>query len=39
MSDSKEKVRNTINHLDVLHRLFINHGDYGEDTLSVLDKG
>ena len=29
MSDSKEKIGNTINQLDLLHRLFINHGDYG----------
>jgi hypothetical protein len=29
MSDSKEKTGNTINQLDLLHRLFINHGDYG----------
>ena len=29
MSDSKEKLGNTINQLDLLHRLFINHGDYG----------
>ena len=28
-SDSKEKIGNTINQLDLLHRLFINHGDYG----------
>ena len=29
MSDSKEKIGNTINQLDLLHRLFINHVDYG----------
>ena len=29
MSDSKEKIGNTINQLDLLHRLFLNHGDYG----------
>ena len=29
MSDSKEKIGNAINQLDLLHRLFINHGDYG----------
>ena len=29
MSDSKEKIGNTINQLDLLHRLFINYGDYG----------
>jgi hypothetical protein len=28
-SDSKEKIGNTINHLDLLHRLFINHAEYG----------
>jgi hypothetical protein len=28
-SDSKEKIGNTIDRLDLLHRLFINHGDYG----------
>jgi hypothetical protein len=28
-SDSKEKIGNTINQLDLLHRLFINHGDHG----------
>jgi hypothetical protein len=28
-SDSKEKIGKTINQLDLLHRLFINHGDYG----------
>ena len=27
-SDSKEKIGNTINQLDLPHRLFINHG-YG----------
>jgi hypothetical protein len=32
MSDSKEKIGNTINQLDLLHRLFINHGDYGESS-------
>jgi hypothetical protein len=29
MSDSKEKLGNAINQLDLLHRLFINHGNYG----------
>jgi hypothetical protein len=29
MSDGKEKIGNTITQLDLLHRLFINHGDYG----------
>ncbi len=28
-NDSKEKIGNAINQLDLLHRLFINHGDYG----------
>jgi hypothetical protein len=28
-SDSKEEIGNTINQLHLLHRLFINHGDYG----------
>jgi hypothetical protein len=28
-SDSKEKIGNAITQLDLLHRLFINHGDYG----------
>jgi hypothetical protein len=28
-SESKEKIGNTIDQLDLLHRLFINHGDYG----------
>ena len=28
-SDSKEKIGNAINQLDLLHRLFINHADYG----------
>jgi hypothetical protein len=26
-SDSREKIGNTINRLDLLHRLFIDHGD------------
>ena len=25
-SDGKEKIRNTVNQLNLLHRLFINHG-------------
>jgi hypothetical protein len=29
MSDRKEKIGNTINQLDLLHRLFITHGHYG----------
>jgi hypothetical protein len=28
-SDSKEEVGNAIDQLDLLHTLFINHGDYG----------
>ena len=28
-SDSKEKIGNAFIQLDLLHRLFINHGDYG----------
>ena len=27
-SESKEKIGNAITQLDLLHRLFINHGDY-----------
>jgi hypothetical protein len=27
--ESKEKIGNTIKELDLLHRLFINHADYG----------
>ena len=38
-SDSKEKVGKAIDRLDLLHRLFINHGDYGGIIPSVLDKG
>ncbi len=38
-SDSKEKIGNAIDQLDLLHRLFINHGDYGEVIPSALDKG
>jgi hypothetical protein len=29
MSDSKEKIGNTINQVDLLHTPFIDHGDYG----------
>ena len=29
MSDNKEKTGYTINQLDLLHRIFINHADYG----------
>jgi hypothetical protein len=39
MSDSKEKIGNTINQLDLLHRLFINHGDYGGSSSVPRDKG
>jgi hypothetical protein len=47
MSDSKEKIGNTINQLDLLHRLFINHADNGghpghwgiRDDLLVVWKG
>jgi hypothetical protein len=28
-SDSKEKIGNAIDRLDLLHTPFINHGDYG----------
>ena len=28
--DSKEKIGDAIDQLDLLHRLFIDHGDYGE---------
>jgi hypothetical protein len=28
-SDSKEEIGNTINQLNLLHRLFIDHGDDG----------
>jgi len=37
-SHSKEKIGNAINQLDLLHRLFINHADYGVIP-SALDKG
>jgi hypothetical protein len=39
MSDSKEKIGNTINHLDLLHRLFINRGDYEGHPQGTGDKG
>ena len=29
MSNYKEKMGTTINQLDLLYKLFINHGDYG----------
>ena len=38
-SDSKEKIGNAINQLDLLHRLFINHGGYGEVIQGTEDKG
>jgi hypothetical protein len=28
-SESKEKIANAFDQLDLLHRLFIDHGDYG----------
>jgi hypothetical protein len=28
-SESKEKIGDAIDQLDLLHRLFFNHGDYG----------
>jgi hypothetical protein len=36
--DSKEKIGDAIDRLDLLHRLFINHGYYGGIILSALDK-
>jgi hypothetical protein len=39
MSDNKVKIGYTINHLDLLHRLFINHGDYGGRPQVTGDKG
>jgi hypothetical protein len=38
MSNYKEKIGNTINQLDLLHRLFLNHGDYGGVIPNALDK-
>jgi hypothetical protein len=38
-SDSKEKIGNTIDQLDLLHRLFINHADYGGVIQGTGDKG
>ena len=35
-SESKEKRGNTINQLDLLHSIFINHGDYGGSTRTPL---
>ena len=37
--DSKEKIGNTINQLDPLHRLFINRGDYGSVIQGTGDTG
>jgi hypothetical protein len=37
--DSKEKTGNAIDRLDLLHRLFIDHGDYGEVIRGTGDKG
>jgi len=37
-SESKEKIGNTITQLDLLHRLFINHAEYGGSSRT-LDKG
>jgi hypothetical protein len=34
-SESKEKIGNTIDQLNLLHRLFINHGHYGGSARSV----
>ena len=39
MSDNKVKIGYTINHLDLLHRHFINHGDYGGRPQVTGDKG
>jgi hypothetical protein len=36
--DSKGKIGNVIDQLDLLHRLFIDHGDYG-GSARALDKG
>ena len=38
-SDSKEKIGNTITHLDLLHRLFINHGGFGRVIRGTGDEG
>jgi len=39
MSDSKEKIGNAINQLDLLHRLFINHGVTTGGIQGTRDKG
>jgi hypothetical protein len=39
MGDSKEKIGNAINQLDLLHGLFINLGDYGGVIQCPGDKG
>jgi hypothetical protein len=36
---SKEKTGNALDQLDLLHRLFIDHGDYGEVIRGTGDKG
>ena len=38
-SDSKEKLGNTIDQLDLLHRLFIDHGDYGGSSKALGIRG
>ena len=38
-SDSKEKVGNAIDQLDLLHRLFLNHDDHGSVVQGSGDKG
>jgi hypothetical protein len=38
-SDSKEKIGDAITQLDLLHRLFLNHGDYGGSARALGDKG
>ena len=38
-SDSKEKIGNAIDQLDLLHTPFINHGDYGGHPQGSGDKG
>jgi hypothetical protein len=37
-SDSKEKIANAIDQLDLLHTPFIDHGDYGGIIPRALDK-
>ena len=38
-SDCNEKIGNAIDQLDLLHTLFINHGDYGGHPQGTGDKG